>query len=550
MISRKIALLCILAAMLFASPIAMIGCMGVPKDPYGIVDPFEADPEDAATNNNDFSRASVVTLANNAATINSVLTTNDVDVYNLGSMAVGDRLIVDVDIPERVLLNAAVAVFDEVGRVLYLNQEPTQPAGAPLTDAAFPAFAPHFEYSVRHASSPLYLAIASLPEQVSPLDPNDFRGYTAGPYTVRVTVQRGGVVPQPVKQVVALQFDDAVVDYPPSGYFGYWSDMPPMALVGMNGQVLDPAWWRPFVILQLAIQSHPNVNDQFWADFLDWLNSTSVTVPNLANTQATQIYDILMNELGAAIATATSNPPTFTPGNPGSPAFQWFLNNGFSWLYYFGLYLGPGYTAPAQGGNAGQTTPGLGIWNSFIANPNYPSAMDPRFADSVMVSVRQKLQEMYDGINIEFLIVGEDAIPNDVPVTYLYLASNATGSGLLGLASGIDVGNVNQSDFATIFGGELGYGNAFLLALGVPDSMVSPTDLIGVLGVTAGHELGHILGLVHTSSPADVMARYGGTSSDLLSTFSMAPLDSSMFPIGYQDAGMLLLQEIGVAPQR
>jgi hypothetical protein len=525
--------------------------MGVPKDPYGIVDPFEPDPTDDATNNNSFDRATAVPLAGNTATIDSVLSTYDIDVYNLGNVAIGDRLIVDVDIPERVLLNAAIGVFDQVGRVLYLNQEPTEPAGAPLTDASFPAFAPHFEYIVRQATSPLYLAVASLPEQVSPLDPTDFRGYTAGPYTIQVTFQRGGPVPPPVKQVVALQFDDAAVDYPPFEYFGNWSDMPPMSLVGMNGQVLDPAWWRPFIIMERVLQQNQNVNAQFWVDFLDWLTTATIPLPNLANTQATQIYGILANELVGAISTATLNPPVFpVPCNPGTAQFQWFLNNGFPWLYYFGLYLGPGYTAPAQGGIAGQVTPGLGIWNNQLP-PGYPTAPDPRFADSISVTanVRQKLQEMYDGINVQFLIVGEDPIPTNVPVTYLYLASNANGVGLLGLAAGIDIGNVNQSDFATIFAGELGYANAWALGVGLSDALVSPPDLIEDLGFIAGHELGHILGLVHTNSTTDVMKRYGGGTQDLMASFSTAPLDSSMFPIGNQDAGLLLLQALGVAPR-
>ena len=66
-------------------------------------------------------------------------------------------------------------------------------------------------------------------------------------------------------------------------------------------------------------------------------------------------------------------------------------------------------------------------------------------------------------------------------------------------------------------------------------------------GSSAGHELGHTLGLVHTNSTTDVMKRFAGDAQDLISTFSTAPLDSSMFPIGYQDSGLLLLQELGVA---
>jgi hypothetical protein len=550
--SRKIALLCILAGALLASPVSMTGCMTAPQDPYGIVDPFEADPTDAASNNNTFDRATAVALTGDTATIDSVLSTYDVDVYNLGPVAAGDRLIVDVDIPDRILLNAAVGVFDQVGRVFYLNEEPTQLATVPLTDAQFPAFAPHFEYVVRQATSPLYLAIASLPELVTPADPTGFKGYTAGPYTINVSFQRGGLVPLPVKQVVALQFDDSVVDYPPMEDFGSWSDMPPMSLVGLNGQVLDPAWWRPFIIMAIELQLHQNPNDPFWVNFQTFVTSAALPVPN-PNAAPAQLYGILVNEWWAAVFTATANPPTFTPSDPSSnpgSAWQWFPNNGFLWLNAFGLYLGPGYTAPAGGGGVGQTTAGLGIWNSVLA-AGYPTAQDSRFGDSnwVAETVRAKLQDMYAGLNVEFLIVGQDEIPTDVPVQHLYLVSDVTGVGILGLASSIDIGNVNQSDFATIFGGELGYSNSFALGIGVPGSFVSPQLLTDDLGFICGHELGHTLGLVHTNSMTDVMKRYGGGVQDLTAAFSTAPLDSSMFPIGYQDSGLLLLQALGMGTQ-
>ena len=58
--------------------------MGVPKDPYGLVDPFESDPTDPTTNNNSLHHGHAITLTNNAAAIATFLTTYDVDVYNLG----------------------------------------------------------------------------------------------------------------------------------------------------------------------------------------------------------------------------------------------------------------------------------------------------------------------------------------------------------------------------------------------------------------------------------------------------------------------------------
>lgn len=529
--SRKIALLCILAGALLANTLGLIGCMTVPKDPYGLVDPNEPDPTDNATNNNDFPRATKVALTNNSATFTSLLTTKDVDVYDLGAVAAGDRLVVDIDIQDRILLNAAVGVFDSVGRVFYLNEEVTQTATTPLTDVKFPAFAPHFELAVAQATSPLYLAVASLSEPTGSSS-GGFAGYTAGPYTVNLTIQRGGPAPQPVKQVVALQFDDSVIDYPPMEDFGQWSDTPPAAFTGLSGRVLDPGWWRPFIIMQTVMLANQN-NAQFWTQFLNFAGGVA---PGLVgNVTAPQVFGLLANELQGAIQTATTNPNGFVPGNP--PNMTWFANNGFPWLDTFSLYLGPGIVG----------TPGLNIWNNVLA-AGYPALMDPAYSDFINVTqmIKDRLNQLYVGLNIEFLVVGVDTIPTNVPVESLYLVANADGSGLLGLSSTLDMGNQNRSDFAAIFAGEEGYYNAYLLGIGDPQGMATPADVMGVLGTVAAHELGHTLGLIHTNSTTDLMKRFGGDRGDLLSTLSTAPIDSSMFPIGVQDSGLLMLLELGM----
>jgi hypothetical protein len=540
---RKTGLPYILAGVLLASGLGLIGCMGVPKDPYGLVDPYESDPTDAATNNNSFSQATKVALNSNSATFSAVLTLHDVDVYNLGPAAGGDTLIVDVDIPDRVLLNAAVGIFDSVGRVFYLNEEDTQIAPAPLTDVKFPAWAPHFEFTVYQATSPLYLAVASLAEPTGTAAGGS-AGYTGGPYTVTVAFQRGGPIPQPVKQVVALQFDDSVVDYPPMEAFGNWADPSPAAFTGMNGRVLDPGWWRPFTIMQVEMLAEQN-NLQFWTAFLTFANASGVAIPNLANVTPQQVYGLLLEELLGlpryagqppwAVLVASANPGGFTPAN-----LQWFLNNNFPWLYTFGMYLGTGFVA--QGGPAG-----LNIYNAILA-AGYPTAQDPTYDDFINITdtIKTKIEEVYAGLNIEFLAVGVDPIPTNVPVESLYLVSNADGTGLLGLSSTLDMGNQNHSDFAAIFAGEQGYYNALLLGIGNPEGTAVPDEVISVLAVTAAHELGHTLGLVHTDSTTDLMKRTGGGLSDLTATFSTAPLDSSMFPIGMQDSYLLLLLALGL----
>ena len=528
---RKTGLPCILAGVLLASGPGLISCVGVPKDPYGLVDPFESDPADAAINNNDFARSTKVALNNDSATFSAVLTLHDVDVYNLGPAAAGDKLIVDINIPDRVLLNAAVGIFDSVGRVFYLNEEVTQLAATPLTDVKFPAFAPHFEFTVYQATAPLYLAVASMAE---PIDTSSgpWAGYTGGPYTVTLAFQRGGPIPQPVKQVVALQFDDSVVDYPPMEFFGRQTNLGG-AFTGLNGRVLDPAWWRPIVIMQVEIARELN-NPAFWTRFLAFANASGVAIPNLANVTAPQVPGLLMAEIQQATLVMTANPLSFTPAN-----VAWFLNNGFPWSYTFSIYLGPGL---GQGAAAG-----LGIYNNILG-PGYPSVQDPAYDDFISITdtIKGKLEELYTGLNIEFLAIGLDPIPTNVPVEHLYLVSNIYIPGYLGLSSTLDMSNQNHADFVGIFAGEAGYNNALLLGASNPQGMATPDEVIGVLAVVAAHELGHTLGLVHTNSSTDVMKRSGGGRSDLTAAFTNAPLDASMFPIGNQDSYLLLLLALGL----
>lgn len=535
--SRKIALLFILTGALLANATGWISCMPVAKNPYGLVDPFEPDPTDGTTNNNAFARASRVTLANDSAAFAAVLTTHDVDVYNIGSVAAGDKVIVDINIPDRVLLNAVVAIFDSVGRLFYINGETTQVASAPLTDAVFPTFTPHFEFVVRQASDPLYLAVASLPEASAS---GGFNGYTAGPYTINLSLQRGGLVPRPSKQTVALVFDNSIIDYPPVEAFGVWSDFPPIAFGGLNGRVLDPIWWRPLIIPSVARQQNLG-NLLYWQNVLTFANASGLAIPNIANVLPPQVPGVIAAELSAAVQAATMNPNGLSLATTAPTAAAWFAANGFPWLSVYTLYLGPGL--PTGG-------VGLNVYDSILPS-TYPSGSpDPAYSDFAATSgmIRAQMNSMYAGLNIEFLIAGIDPIPTTIPVSRVYLVSNSLQPGVLGLASKIDMTNQDQTDFAVIFAGEFGFNNAMAIATGASNIMTTPAQVMGFVGFVATHELGHILGLVHTNSPADIMKTSGGTIADLSTRFGNAPLDSSMFPIGTQDSGLTLLLELGMKP--
>lgn len=541
--SRKIFSLFILAGAVFTSAMIQGGC--VPTDPYQLVDPYESDPTNAATNNNDFSRASKITLTNDSAAIDAVLTLGDVDVYDLGDFKIGDQLSVDTTIPDRVLLNASVAVFDSVGRLFYLTSEGSDIASKPLTDVKFPAFAPQFNFIVRQATSPLYLAIASQAEPVAGSQ-TDYTGRTGGPYTINVQARRwktGDPLPQTSPQIVALQFDNSTVDYPPNSYFGQISDLTAAPLAGLNGQVLDPAWWRPFIIMQIEMVVNQN-NLLFWQNFLTFAGA--VNQGFVGQTTPQQAYNNLVNEIFPAMDLATSNPAAFTAFSPASAQWIWFNANGFPWLYLFGLYLGPGSVA---GGNP---VAGLNVWDTVLPG-TYPTTLDPKYDDVTVVAnqIKTRMQQDYAGLNVDFRVVGTDPIPTDVPVSTIYFVSNTNSvvaPGVLGLASTIDMGNNDHADFAVIWAGEAGSGNAWLLATSDPDALTTMAQSLSYTGAVGSHELGHILGLVHTEYGADDLMSYGSQQKMLVSKFTNTPLWDQMFPIGSQDGYLSLLLELGMAP--
>ncbi len=108
---------------------------------------------------------------------------------------------------------------------------------------------------------------------------------------------------------------------------------------------------------------------------------------------------------------------------------------------------------------------------------------------------------------------------------------------LLGLADSVDYYNANPSEEAMIFT------DTFQLFM-----PLNPTvQQMGIaLANVAAHELGHLLGLNHTVDRTELMDTTA-PAQDLLvdQTFHVADLDDSIFPVGYQDPGMLLRLALG-----
>ncbi len=112
---------------------------------------------------------------------------DDVDVYNLGPVVRGDRIVVETD--QRGGLNAAVGLFDDRGMAMVVNDD--RGSGLGWNE-------PHMDHVVREDVSHCYLAVASTPRQP-----------TTGEYTMTVGREPGQDVPAPRGQAVMLGFNGA-----------------------------------------------------------------------------------------------------------------------------------------------------------------------------------------------------------------------------------------------------------------------------------------------------------------------------------------------------
>jgi hypothetical protein len=124
----------------------------------------------------------------------------DVDVYDLGPLVAGDRLLVDVSTPGN--LDASVAVFDERAALAFENDDRNLDLGQ---------YDPFLNEVIRHDSSVYYLAISASPLGLSTT--------ASGAYEIMVRVAAEGQVPAPSEQIVALNFDGGTVTIPSEGTY-------------------------------------------------------------------------------------------------------------------------------------------------------------------------------------------------------------------------------------------------------------------------------------------------------------------------------------------
>lgn len=155
---------------------------------------------------------------------------------------------------------------------------------------------------------------------------------------------------------------------------------------------------------------------------------------------------------------------------------------------------------------------------------------------ALKAAIKQGVVDRYQGYNLQVITSDESPEPTTAHSNVYFGGFNRSA---FAISQQIDTMNNDQNDDCIIF--TESFKGAFT---------TTPTldDMATAISNTVAHEVGHLLGMVHTKSCKDLMDTTCGNDSILtVQTFTRASVDESVFPVGFQDATEILTWVLGLA---